>query len=233
MEINEIRNLYQKEIKEYKPLVLEEIDILVEKSQQGDIVARQRLICSLQRAIISVVVQYYKKNQIKPTDTDFMECVMEGNLGLQEAIDNFDPKIRVYFITYAKPSIKYAILKFIKDFQYKLIIPDAIRRKHKTEMAEYLEIIKYTYQLQYINPIITGDKKIFNQGADNRVDLIYEVLSSLSEKNQEIYKKIYGLQHFEKMKQKDIAEIKGVSEERISQIKKQIDDKIIEKIRKM
>lgn len=116
----------------HKPLKPEEEKQLLMKVAQGDEKARDRLIEANQRFIVRMALSF--RNQgLSVTD-----LIQEGNLGLIEAIDRYDPSKECRLISYAAwwirlymqraieqksrtvtiPINKVGILKKIKNFEY-------------------------------------------------------------------------------------------------------------------
>lgn len=71
--------------------------------------ARQTLITSNLRLVVNIAKKYYRNDQIS-----FMDLIQEGNLGLMEAVNRFDPS-KGRFSTCASLWIKQAILKAIME----------------------------------------------------------------------------------------------------------------------
>ena len=71
--------------------------------------ARETLITSNLRLVVNIAKKYYRNDQIS-----FMDLIQEGNLGLMEAINRFDPS-KGRFSTCASLWIKQAILKAIME----------------------------------------------------------------------------------------------------------------------
>ena len=68
--------------------------------------AREKLVNSNQRFVVSVAKKY-------TNGSNFMDLVLEGNLGLMEAIENFNPKKDIRFLTYAIHWIRKYIREYI------------------------------------------------------------------------------------------------------------------------
>lgn len=65
------------------------------KAKDGDLKARQKLIESNYRLVISIAKKYHRSN------VDFDDLLQESSTGLLKAVDRFDPELGHKFSTYA------------------------------------------------------------------------------------------------------------------------------------
>ena len=82
---------------------------LIERSQQGDMEARSRLVEGNLKLVLSVVQRFLSRGE-NPDDLFQVGCI-----GLIKAIDNFDLSHNVRFSTYAVPMIIGEIRRFLRD----------------------------------------------------------------------------------------------------------------------
>ena len=88
---------------------LEKIDLYKELEKYARYYrARQKMINSNLRLVVSIAKRYNKK-----TNIEFEDLIFEGNIGLVKAIDKFNPNLGVKFSTYATYWIKQNILRYI------------------------------------------------------------------------------------------------------------------------
>ncbi len=123
--------IYFKEISRYPILPPDEIDKLVIKAQKGDKVAREKVVHSLLRLVVSIAMKY------RDLGVPVQDLINEGNLGLLRAIDKFDPSKGVHFVGYAPYWIKQAITRALDEQSTTVRIPSehrtAIRKIKKAE----------------------------------------------------------------------------------------------------
>ena len=113
---NTFRN-YLKEIGKY-PLLTKEQEIeLAYAYRNGDMAAREKLINSNLRLVISIAKNYQNQH------LSIMDLVGEGNIGLITAVEKFNPDLGYRFSTCATPWIKQAISKAITDKGRNIRIP--------------------------------------------------------------------------------------------------------------
>lgn len=96
-------------IGQFQLLTAEEELELGRRISEGDEAAREKLINSNLRLVVSVAKNY------KNTHLTLEDLVMEGNLGLVTAADKYDYRLGYRFSTCAVPWIKQSILKAITE----------------------------------------------------------------------------------------------------------------------
>lgn len=87
----------------------EEHDFATKWHENGDPVARDRLIGSHLRLVVKVAYTFQRQW------TNLLDLVQEGNVGLIEALQRYDPYRSVRFSTYARYWIRAMILRFLLD----------------------------------------------------------------------------------------------------------------------
>ncbi len=92
-----------------KVLKNEEMVALMERIQEGDEEARQKMIEGNLRLVLSVIQRFAGRGQ------NMDDLFQIGCIGLIKAIDNFDPKFLVKFSTYGVPMIAGEIRRFLRD----------------------------------------------------------------------------------------------------------------------
>jgi RNA polymerase primary sigma factor len=110
----------------------EELD-LSRKIQNGDEIARQKLIEANLRLVVKIAKSYVT------SDVSFLDVVQEGNLGLIKAASKYDYKKNVRFSTYAAWWIKQSIVRALSKKRRTIRLP------HRKE--ELLKNIQKTYYL--------------------------------------------------------------------------------------
>jgi len=133
-------SLYLKEINKIPLLTREQEDEISRKAVAGDKAAQARLIEANLRFVVNVAKKY--QNQGLPLD----DIISEGNIGLMNAIERFDPDKGYHFISYAVWWIRQAILKAIYEKSRMIRLPlnranelvqiEKTRKAMLTEMGE-------------------------------------------------------------------------------------------------
>lgn len=98
---------YMRKISRYPLLSGEEEIALSRRYANGDLMAKQQLINSNLRLVVSIAGHYYKGK------LPLLDLVQEGNVGLIKAIEKFDPKFGCKVSTYATWWIRQAVIRAI------------------------------------------------------------------------------------------------------------------------
>lgn len=133
---------YLSEINKYPLLSIDEETALAERSKNGDLLARQKLIESNLRFVVSVAKQYNSK--IHST----LDLVNEGNYWLINAAQRFDPSKWFKFISYAVWWIRKAILKAILEEGAFVRKPQSV----DSNMNKVSKVIEHYLQKHQIPP---------------------------------------------------------------------------------
>jgi|UniRef100_A0A7C3UND6 RNA polymerase sigma factor (sigma-70 family) len=100
---------YLKEVAKYDLLTPEEEKNYLSRCKEGDNSARERLILSYQKLVVSLAKRYVRSG------IPLADLVNEGNIGLMEAIRDFNPKKRMSFSLFARFRINYRLLRALED----------------------------------------------------------------------------------------------------------------------
>lgn len=104
---DELLNSYLKDIAKYKILDTSEVAFLVSRAQQGDEKARERLITSNLRFVVTIAKKYQNRG------ISLMDLISAGTEGLIKSIEKFDTERGTVFLTYAGWWIKQCIYNTI------------------------------------------------------------------------------------------------------------------------
>ena len=125
---------YLHEIGKYPLLTAtEELDLARAYKENGDEAARERLINSNLRLVVSIAKNYQNQH------LSIMDLIGEGNTGLITAVEKYNPNLGYRFSTCATPWIKQAISKAITDKGRNIRIPAHIYQllsKYRKAIAE-------------------------------------------------------------------------------------------------
>lgn len=128
---------YVREISKYKNLSSEEEQELSKKAKNGDEEAKQELIKSNLKLVITIA-----RKVIHSSKLPMIDLIQEGNIGLMVAVDKFNWKFGYRFATYASWWIKQAMFKAISEQSHCVKIPVYIQEtlskysKVKSEMEK-------------------------------------------------------------------------------------------------
>ncbi len=121
-----ILQIYYREIARFPVLSREEEQALAREMARGVAGARERLIVSNLRLVAKIAQDY------ADTGMPMADIIQEGNMGLIEAVDRFDPERGFRLSTYATWWVRRGILAAIGTYTRMIRIPDymfrAVRR---------------------------------------------------------------------------------------------------------
>lgn len=123
--VPEATKAYLNSISKIPLLTQEQEQELGKRLAQGDIKAREELINSNLRLVVSVAKKYNGKS----ARMSFLDLIQEGNLGLMTAVDKWDYSLGYKFSTYATWWIRQSISKALADQSRMIRIPPHIIEK--------------------------------------------------------------------------------------------------------
>jgi RNA polymerase primary sigma factor len=245
---------YLRDISRYKILECSEINELIEKAQQGDKIAREKVVNANLRFVVTVAKQFQNRG------LPLMDLISSGNEGLMKAVDKFDTKRGVTFLSYAiwwiRQSIYNSIYWQAKEIRLPMsqqllvnTITDCIdkflkehhRNPSSIEISEITEIPveQIDFLAQFSNKLLSVDDFIGGDEENSQVcdvipgdeepledvvnkqyvtDEIKGMLSRLTIREHDLLCMYFGI-GMPKVNAKVIADMYGVGNERIRQMK--------------
>ena len=245
---------YLRDISRYKILECSEINELIEKAQQGDKRAREKVVNANLRFVVTVAKQFQNRG------LPLMDLISSGNEGLMKAVDKFDTKRGVTFLSYAiwwiRQSIYNSIYWQAKEIRLPMsqqllvnTITDCIdkflkehhRNPSSIEISEITEIPveQIDFLAQFSNKLVSVDDFIGGDEENSQVcdvipgdeepledvvnkqyvaDEIKGILSRLTIREHDLLCMYFGI-GMPKVNAKVIADMYGVGNERIRQMK--------------
>ena len=192
--------IYYREIRKYHPLppALEQrLTILIE---QGDEQARQTLIEHNLRLVTHIAKTYYHPK------VELLDLIQEGNLGLIEAVDRFDPKMGHRFSTFAVWWIRKRILRYLGKSEDLVRLDTPI----KGEEGEALCLGDTIMDEETIlgGPACEGQDMQLEQ-EESRQQILQRI-TLLSEREKEVLMMLYGVTEERALTPQEVAERLGV-----------------------
>lgn len=184
---DELLNSYLKDISKYPVLNSSEVAILISKAQSGDEKAREKLITSNLRFVVTIAKQFQNRG------IALMDLISAGNEGLVKSISKYDSSKGTVFLTYAGWWIKQCIYNTIYSFGNDIRLPmsqrllvikifDATnefikknsRQPSVDELAEITEIdaSQIHFLAQFSNKILSIDDYVGDEDGNQLCDII-------------------------------------------------------------
>lgn len=204
-----ILQTYLRDISRYQPITQEQELTLALRARQGDTEAREQLIHAHLRMVVNIARQYQRPG------VEMLDLIQEGNIGLITAVDKFDPTQGHRLTTLAFYWINKHIQRFLNNEPDDLVSLDI-------EINDGAAILLLSDTIEDKGTIL-GDPTIQNietQMENQELQqLVNNMLSTLSPREQEVLRLLYGLDNYPVLSRNEIAKIIGVREEQVSRIK--------------
>lgn len=202
-------DIYYREIRKYHPLppALEQrLTILI---QQGDEQARQTLIKHNLRLVTHIAKMYYH------SQVELLDLIQEGNLGLIEAVDRFNPEMGLRFSTFAVWWIRKRILRYLGRGEDLVRLDTPI----KGEEGEALCLGDTIMDEETIlgGPACAGQDTQLEQ-EESRQQMLKRI-ERLSKREKEVLMMLYGVTEERALTPQEVAERLGVSIRRFYHIR--------------
>lgn len=194
------------------PLEREEEIKYIEKSQNGDMEARNILIEHNLRLVVFLAKKY------ENTKIDLEDLVSIGTIGLIKGVNTYRLDKNIKLATYASRCIDNEILMYLRK-----------TKKKRTEIS-FEDSLSYDADGNelHLEDVLGTDADIVTKGLEEQLDksMLYKEVSKLKGRDREIIEYRYGLNGKQEMTQKEVASLMGISQSYISRIEKKVIKKL-------
>lgn len=195
-----------------EPLTKEEEILYVQKSMDGDTLAREKLIEHNLRLVVFLSKKY------ENTGLDLEDLVSIGTIGLIKGVNTYKLDKNIKLATYASRCIDNEILMFLRK-----------NKKRKSEIS-FEDSLSYDSEGNelHLEDILGTEKDIVTKGIEEEHDkkILYKEINKLKARDKKIMILRYGLFNTKEMTQKDVADMLGISQSYISRIEKKVIKKL-------
>ncbi len=191
-----------------EPLSKEEEVSYVERSMNGDLEARSKLIEHNLRLVVFLSKKY------ENTGIDLEDLVSIGTIGLIKGVNTYKLDKNIKLATYASRCIDNEILMFLRK-----------NKKRRTEIS-FEDSLSYDSEGNelHLEDILGTESDIVTKGLEEETErkMLHSEIAKLNERDKEIMTLRYGLKSGREMTQKDVAQVLGISQSYISRIEKKV-----------
>ena len=191
-----------------EPLTKEEEIFYVERSMEGDIKAKEKLIEHNLRLVVFLAKKY------ENTKVDLEDLVSIGTIGLIKGVNTYKLDKNIKLATYASRCIDNEILMFLRKNK---------KRKGEVSFEDSLSYDSEGNEL-HLEDILGTDDDIVTKGIEEELEknLLYTEIGKLNERDKKIMIMRYGLYNHKELTQKEVADVMGISQSYISRIEKKV-----------
>lgn len=196
-----------------EPLSKEAEEFYLIMAQDGDIMAKDKLIEHNLRLVVFLAKKY------ENVKVDLEDLVSIGTIGLIKAINTYSMDKNIKLATYASRCIDNEILMYLRKNK---------KTNSEISLEESLSFDAEGNEL-HLEDIIGTDPDIVPKNIEEKDDkkIMLDEIDKLNKRDKEIMTLRYGLEGKEEKTQKEVADILGISQSYISRIEK----KVIKKLR--
>lgn len=199
------------------PLSKEEETRFVLLSQDGDLMARNKLIEHNLRLVVFLSKKY------ENTGLELEDLVSIGTLGLIKAVKTYRLDKNIKLATYASRCIENEILMDLRKNK---------KRRSEISLEDSLSYDSEGNELRLEDILGTEDDIVTkNIEQEQEKKLLIKEINDLNERDRKIMIMRYGLFNTKEVTQKDVAEMLGISQSYISRIEKKVIKKLKEVIK--
>lgn len=201
-----------------KPLSAEDERYYLTLAQAGDLDARNVLIERNLRLVAHIMKKYYAQT------SDQEDLISIGTIGLMKGISTFDPSKGARLATYAARCVENEILMHFRAQR---------KSAQDVSLSDYIETGTDGAPLQLMD-VVSEDCDLLEQVSAKEmvVSLRKAMDSCLTEQERQVIQLRYGLNGQGAKRQREVAEITGISRSYISRIEKRALQKLRRELEK-
>ena len=189
-----------------RPLTAEEERHYLELSAQGDLEARNVLIERNLRLVAHIMKKYYAQT------SDQEDLISIGTIGLIKGITTFDPSKGARLATYAARCVENEILMHFRAQR---------KSSQDVSLSDYIETGTDGAALSLMD-VVSEEEELLERVSSRETvrNLCRAVDSCLTEQERQVIILRYGLQGRPPHRQREVAQITGISRSYVSRIEK-------------
>jgi RNA polymerase sigma factor (sigma-70 family) len=201
---------YLNQIKHYQQFTTQQEMQLIAQMHQGDTAARELLIKSYLALVVSIAHMHHRAG------IDFEDLIQEGNIGLIEAIDRFDPSYGNKLNTYAVWRIRKNILRYIKQLQNPTLSLDTPICLEDEDCVFLADMIIDEDNLCGAQAFKSVEQTIIQA---EQICRLYDKIDALPKRQREVVILLYGLGNQHEHSVGQTAKIMGINRQNVEKLR--------------
>ena len=195
-----------------KPLTAQEERFYLEKAAQGDLEARNILIERNLRLVAHIMKKYYAAT------SDQEDLISIGTIGLIKGISTFDPSKGARLATYAARCVENEILMYFRSQK---------KSSQDVSLSDYIETGTDGAALALMD-VVAEEGDLLEQVATREAvrDLQKALQTHLTQQERQVICLRYGLSGGKALRQREVADVTGISRSYVSRIEKRALEKV-------
>ena len=195
-----------------KPLTAKEERYYLERSAQGDLDARNILIERNLRLVAHIMKKYYAQSG------DQEDLISIGTIGLIKGVSTFDPSKGARLATYAARCVENEILMHFRSQR---------KSSQDVSLSDYIETGTDGAPLALMDVVSQEDDMLERITDREAVGALSRALDAcLTDQERKVVTLRYGLDGTEPKRQRQVAELTGISRSYVSRIEKRALEKL-------
>ena len=197
-----------------KPLNAQEEAYYLQRAAQGDLEARNVLIERNLRLVAHIMKKYYTQT------ADQEDLISIGTIGLIKGISTFDGSKGARLATYAARCVENEILMYFRGQK---------KSSQDVSLSDYIETGNDGAALSLMD-VVAEDQDLLETISDRQMALLLSeaVKTRLTQQERQVIVLRYGLEGNTAMRQREVAQVTGISRSYVSRIEK----RALQKLRK-
>ena len=195
-----------------KPLTAQEERYYLERVAQGDLEARNILIERNLRLVAHIMKKYYAQT------ADQEDLISIGTIGLIKGISTFDASKGARLATYAARCVENEILMYFRSQK---------KSAQDVSLSDYIETGADGAPLALMD-VVSEDSDLLEQvsGKETARQLRHAIADRLTDQERQVITLRYGLDGKPPLRQREVANITGISRSYVSRIEKRALEKL-------
>ena len=195
-----------------KPLTDQEERYYLEQSAKGDMEARNILIERNLRLVAHIMKKYYAQT------SDQEDLISIGTIGLIKGITTFDTSKGARLATYAARCVENEILMYFRSQK---------KTAQDVSLSDYIETGTDGAALSLMDVVSEDDDLLETLSAKERlIQVRRAVRNCLTDQERQVILLRYGLRGVKPSRQREVAQMLGISRSYVSRIEKRALDKL-------